>query len=214
MWEDTCIKSQLDDAMKALEFLFKDENFSHKFDLNNVSCLGNCLGGLIAILLAAKSKKISNLILLNPLTNPVDNFSRWLSSKTLERGLTQPKTPLFDSPSKVLKKQFFEDLYNYDPAAEITQFHGNLLIFTSLSDEVVFPSLSYSKLLIKYHQSSSSSSKFSQFIPLDTNHTFRASETSLYIQKILSSTIDFLLAHRKSSSSSEKKSGVASFLRN
>lgn len=203
LFEDISITSQLEDAMIALEFLFTDESCIQKLDLNNVSILGNCLGGLVSILAAVKSQKICNLVLLNPIINPGDTFSRWFTPKIIENGLAQSKTFLPFESSKCLKKQFFDELYNFDPVAEISQFSGNLLIFTSLQDEYIFPSPHTAKLLMKYH-TSPIKRVTQQLITLETNHYLRANETSLFIHKVLSSTIDFLLANQRKTISEKK----------
>src|SRR5271170_6071962 len=73
-WEDTTCSGQASDGLAAIEFLHTNEWISKQLS-SNITLLGLSNGGLIASIIASKDKRIMNVILWNPVTNPAETFS-------------------------------------------------------------------------------------------------------------------------------------------
>lgn len=192
--ENMTITSLVEDTLAVLKFFHNDENLVKKLDFANISCVGYDLGGLVAILAAVHSKKIHNLVLLNPMFNSIDSFSRLLSPT-----IFQDQNPFvevshkFSLETKRLKREFFDDLFNFDSIAELINFHGHLLVIVSKYDEIALSQ--YGALSIKYHSKHNPKYR-SQLLELETNHNFHSLETPLHIHKIISTSIEFMLAYK------------------
>lgn len=166
-WEDTTFSSQISDALVALDYASGLDNI----DPERIALLGLSQGGLVSATIAGRDSRVKSVILWSAVATPAYTYSGLLTSEVVQAGLQAgDEAVTFTLPwgaESSLKRGFFEDLFNVDPIAEITQYQGPLMPVVGINDTIVTPQPQAGQLFLTYHPGENE-----MLVELDADHVF------------------------------------------
>lgn len=152
-------------------------------DPERVILLGHSLGGAVAVLTAAKDKRVKSLVLWAAVANPLSDIVRIVGDSVYEQAV---KSGQADYSGYRLTAGFFESMTGQHPFQEAGKFNGDVLVVHGSADEDV--PVDYCFLYQKMFWLRSLGQCDKEVI-LQANHTFSSSEHTAQLLKI---TTDWL----------------------
>jgi dienelactone hydrolase len=150
-WEDTTFTSQLEDSIAALDFL--EEQVFVQTDALGV--IGLSQGGLIASCLGARDGRVKSMVLWSPVSIPAFTYGELLSFSSIHDAFVEDaiiQSPISWGGTTQLRSEFFREFFLIDPLAEISLYHGPLLVAVGSEDPIVFPQPYSGQLYLTYHE--------------------------------------------------------------
>lgn len=135
-------------------------------DHSKVCLLGHSLGGTVALLTAAKDRRVKSLILWAPAIHPMNDIIRIVGREAYEEAFRTGST--FHSGYE-LQRSFFEGLQGADIVQNIQQVAGDVLLIHGTGDEVI--PVDYTFLCQKLFWTRTNG-QCDKEILFDANHTF------------------------------------------
>jgi len=173
-YQMTSFSSQISDALAAVDYI--EKNLANQVNTQSIGMMGFSQGGLVGSTVASKDDRVDSLVLWSPVTSPAHCYQGLLLPEGIQQGLALPDGgwDMFglyldgqylgvDLP---LGKEFFEDLFNIDPVAEIRKFKNPLMVIVGKQDPIVWPQPTKGQLYMKYHQGQE------ELVALDYDHAF------------------------------------------
>lgn len=186
-FEDTTLGGQVADGLAALDFLAA----SNDIDPDRIALVGWSMGGAVASAVAGRTEHdLTSVSLWAPGSNMAASIALLLGPDIVKQGLAsggKPVTAKLPWGAEVsLKTGFFESLYAIDPAAEITEYDGPLLVAVGTKDDVVFPQPVAGQVLLDYHEGPEEL----WVRPMD--HAFNAFQGTETVDELINKTGDFI----------------------
>ncbi len=185
-WEDTCNSGQVSDGLATMQYLSTIADI----DQERIAVLGFSQGGLVAACAAGRYPKIKSAILWSPVTYPPLSGVTVFGKEIVEKGLQDRNAVLSITlpwgAQLQLKGMYFQDLFSIDPLAEITQYHGALLVIVGLKDTIVTPQPMAGAAYLIYHSGQES------LITLDADHAFNCFINTESVDKLLYWSLNWL----------------------
>ncbi|GAA0409892.1 alpha/beta hydrolase family protein [Paenibacillus motobuensis] len=103
-------------------------------DPERVTLIGHSLGGMIALLTAARDRRVKNLVMWSAVGYPFNDIVKITSRKLYDEAITRGKV---DYLGYGLTPQFFESLAAYQPFQEAKKFTGDVLVIHGTSDDAI-----------------------------------------------------------------------------
>lgn len=152
-------------------------------DPTRVTLLGHSLGGAVALLTAARDRRIKSLALWSPVGYPFNDILRIVGRKTYDEAVTKGAA---DYLGYSLTPAFFDSLLRHQPFQETQKFSGDVLIVHGTADDVI--PVDYTFLLEKtfWLRGEGRSEKVVIF---QANHTFSNGE---HKKELFKATADWL----------------------
>lgn len=126
-FEDFTVTEEIRDLKKALDFISK------VIGVRRIGVYGSSLGGLVAMMQAAKDKRIGSLVLRAPLSVH-EGIGTKAKGDILEVGGPSGKFRI--------KKQFYDDIVRYDAYKKAPRIKCPVLVIHGMNDKVVPPAQS------------------------------------------------------------------------
>ena len=171
----TTFSTQISDVLAAVEYI--DSNLSRQVDSNSIGIIGFSQGGLVGSAAAAKDKRVDSLVLWSPVSHAPIVYDGLLTKEGIKQGLTLETGGSITLGIYVegqyywdvtLGKEFFEDLFNIDPIADIRNYKKPLMAICGHNDVIIWPQPAMSQLYLKYHNGSK------KLVELDTDHSLNS----------------------------------------
>jgi dienelactone hydrolase len=172
----TSFSTQVSDALAAVDYI--ENNLEHQVNIKSIGMMGFSQGGLVGSTTAAKDKRVDSLVLWSPATFPPHEYEGLITKQGIQAGLALPDGGYdmfglylngqylgIDLP---LGKEFFEDLFNIDPVAEIRKYKNPLMVIVGTQDPIVWPQPAKGQLYMKYHRG------FEKLVALELDHAFNS----------------------------------------
>lgn len=190
--EDTTIDAQIADALAAIVFLKTQDSV----DASRLFVVGWSLGGAVAAGVAGRSPNpIKGVALWAPASNPALNLADFLGEDCIKAGLTSGgravKAKLPWGGFIWLKTPFFEDLFAFDPVAELAHYPGPIFVAVGTKDTDVKPQPQMGRTLLAYHKGPSDL----WIRPMD--HIFNAFENADTVDAVIAATAEFMEKYQK-----------------
>ncbi|WP_019006566.1 alpha/beta hydrolase [Cohnella laeviribosi] len=99
-----------------------------------VTLLGHSLGGAVALLTAARDRRIKSLVLWSTVGYPFNDILRIVGRKTYDESVTRGSA---DYLGYTLKPEFFDSLMRHQPFQETQRFSGDVLLVHGTGDDVI-----------------------------------------------------------------------------
>ena len=153
-WADTTFSGQIADAVAAIDWLQDQESV----DGDRLAVLGWSQGGLVAAHAAAQAADhVDSLILWNPVTVPVGNYTNIFGAEPLFEAIAADADDLvtLTLPWGVetdLRGGFFDEMLTTGTAGAVAQFDGPMQVFMGTQDTVITPQPGAGEMLIAYHE--------------------------------------------------------------
>jgi pimeloyl-ACP methyl ester carboxylesterase len=103
-------------------------------DHSRIILLGHSLGGAVAILTAAKDRRVKTLVLWSAVAHPHNDIVKIVGKGEYEN--LRPGIPI-DHQGYSLSTHFFESLSQHQPFEQLRRFHGDVLVMHGTADEVI-----------------------------------------------------------------------------
>lgn len=103
-------------------------------DPTRVTLLGHSLGGAVALLTAARDRRVKSLVLWSPVGYPFNDILRIIGRKTYDEAVTKGAA---DYLGYSLKPVFFDALLSHQPFQETQKFAGDVLLVHGTGDETI-----------------------------------------------------------------------------
>jgi dienelactone hydrolase len=192
VYEDTTLDGQVNDALAALDFLAA----GGEVDKTKMAVVGWSMGGAVGSAVAGRTTHpLTSVTLWAPATNMASSLTFLMGPDFVRKGLAsggEPVTGKLPWGADVsLRTGFFESLYKIDPVAEITKYHGPLLVAVGSKDETVFPQPAAGEVLLGYHDGPE------ELLVWPMDHVFNAFENAETVDKLIAKTGDFATAAMK-----------------
>ncbi len=189
-YADTTIEGQVSQAMAALDYLAAVP----EIDKDKLALVGWSMGGAVGSAVAGRTEQdLDAVALWAPGTNMAAAMSLFLGSDTIKKGLVAGDAAVEATlpwGGKVsLKGPFFNSLYAVDPAAEIGNYDGPLLVAVGTKDDVVYPQPAAGQILLDYHEGEE------ELLVWDMDHVFNAFQNAETVDKLVGATGDFIAKH-------------------
>lgn len=153
-------------------------------DPQRVVLLGHSLGGAVAILTAARDKRVKSLVLWSAVAYPFNDIVNITGKKTYE---TAVQCGSADHLGYALQPVFFESLSQHQPFEQLRKFNGDVLLVHGTADDVI--PVDYCFLYQKLFWLRSQGQCEKEVI-FQADHTFTG---SLAKEQLLTKTRDWLL---------------------
>ncbi len=164
----TGLDSMIQQTRSVLDYVFDIDSI----DPERVIVLGHSLGGAVALLTAAKDKRIRTLVLWAPVANPFNDIVKITGKKVYEDSVTNGYA---DYLGYCFKPEFFESLSRHHPFKEIKKFHGDVLLLHGTADDII--PVDYSFLYQKVFWMRSEG-RCDKEIIFQADHTFSSGEAA------------------------------------
>ncbi|MCS7464681.1 alpha/beta hydrolase [Paenibacillus doosanensis] len=103
-------------------------------DPTRVILLGHSLGGAVAVLTAAKDKRVKSLVLWSAVAHPFNDIIKITGKKTYEEAVQLGSS---DYLGYSFKPEYFESLTRHQPFEQTRKFGGDVLLVHGTNDEVI-----------------------------------------------------------------------------
>lgn len=103
-------------------------------DPTRVSLIGHSLGGMIALLTAARDRRVKNLVLWSAVGYPFNDIVKITGRDVYEKAVKQGSA---DYLGYHLTPAFFDSLGMYQPLQEAMKFQGDVLVVHGTADEEI-----------------------------------------------------------------------------
>ncbi|CAM3665400.1 alpha/beta fold hydrolase [Cohnella lubricantis] len=103
-------------------------------DPTRVTLLGHSLGGAVALLTAARDRRVKSLVLWSAVGYPFNDIVRIVGRRTYDEAVTKGAA---DYLGYSLTPSFFDSLLNHQPFQETQKFSGDVLLVHGTGDEVI-----------------------------------------------------------------------------
>ncbi|SDC52582.1 hypothetical protein SAMN02799630_00105 [Paenibacillus sp. UNCCL117] len=103
-------------------------------DPQRVILLGHSLGGAVALLTAARDKRVKTLVMWSSVAYPFNDIVGITGKKAYEQAVQNGST---DYLGYALKPVFFESLTRHQPFEQLRKFGGDVLLVHGTNDEVI-----------------------------------------------------------------------------
>jgi pimeloyl-ACP methyl ester carboxylesterase len=103
-------------------------------DPTRVILLGHSLGGAVAVLTAARDKRIKSLVLWSALAHPFNDIIKITGKKVYEDSVQHGKA---DYLGYAFEPQYFDSLTKHQPFEQSRKFTGDVLLVHGTNDEVI-----------------------------------------------------------------------------
>jgi pimeloyl-ACP methyl ester carboxylesterase len=173
-YQMTSFSSQISDALAAIDYI--RNNLEGQVNTESIGMMGFSQGGLVGSTAAARDDRVDSVVLWSPVASPTHCYQGLLLEEGIKQGLALPDGGYDDFEVYVggqgtgwilpLGKEFFEDLFNIDPVAEIRKYKSPLMVIVGKSDPIVWPQPAKGQLYMKYHQGRE------KLVALDLDHAF------------------------------------------
>ena len=190
-WLDTTFSKQIQDAVKAIDWLKKNNTV----DGSRIAIVGWSQGGLIASHAAKERPEVRSVVLWAPVVAPLITYSGLLGADNVTKALSSPASLEIQSTlpwgeKTTLKAAFYHELPFMSTAGAIANYPGPLLVIVGKKDKVVAPQPASGQMLLNYHSGKEALKVF------DTNHiwdVFSSSDTLDH--KMIPTTVKWLKKH-------------------
>lgn len=152
-------------------------------DPQRVTLLGHSLGGAVALLTAAKDRRVKSLVLWSPVAYPFNDIVRIVGRGVYDEAIQRQTA---DYQGYALTPAFFESLQQHQPFQEVSKFGGDVFIAHGTSDDVT--PADYSFLLEKTFWLRSEG-RCDKNILFQADHTYSRGEHKV---ELFRSTIEWL----------------------
>ncbi|GIP34724.1 S9 family peptidase [Paenibacillus sp. J2TS4] len=139
-------------------------------DPERVILLGHSLGGAVAVLTAARDKRVRSLVLWAAVANPLSDIVKIVGDRVYEQAIKSGKS---DYNGFQLTSHYFESMTGQHPFQEAGRFSGDVLVIHGTADEDV--PVDYCFLYQKMFWMRSLGQCDKEVI-FQANHTFSSSE--------------------------------------
>jgi len=185
--EDTTIEAQIKDALAAVAFLKTQDSV----DASRLFVVGWSWGGAVAAGVAGRSPNpIKGVALWAPVSIPASTMAYYLGQDYIYTGLASGgravKAKLPEGGFIWLKTPFFEDLFAFDPVAELERYSGPVFVAVGNKDTDVKPQPEMGQILLSYHKGPGEL----WVHPMD--HTFNAFENVVTVDALIAATAAFM----------------------
>ncbi|MEI7027956.1 alpha/beta hydrolase family protein [Paenibacillus sp. y28] len=152
-------------------------------DLARVILLGHSLGGAVALLTAARDKRVKTLALWAPVAHPFSDIVKITTKRVYEEAVSRGGA---DYLGYTLQPVFFESLTEYQPFQEVKKFSGDVLLVHGTADEIIPVDYTFLYQKVFWMRSEGQCEKEILF---QADHTFSAGDSS---RLAISKTLDWL----------------------
>ncbi len=175
-YQVTSFSSQVSDALAAVDYI--KNNLKYRVNTRSIGMMGFSQGGIVGSTAAAKNAHVDSLVLWSPVASPPHCYgnTNMLMEVGIKKGLALPDGGYDDFELYwegqgtgwfiPLGKEFFEDLFNIDPVAEIRKYKDPLMVIVGKEDPIVWPQPANGQLYMKYHEG------FEKLVVLEGDHAF------------------------------------------
>ncbi|WP_248925723.1 alpha/beta hydrolase [Paenibacillus hamazuiensis] len=114
-------------------------DYAHSIDCvdpQRIILLGHSLGGAVALLTAAKDKRIKTLVMWAAVAHPFNDIVKITGKQVYEDAVRLGEA---DYLGYKFKPAFFESLSNHHPFEQIRRFNGDVFLVHGTADEVIPP---------------------------------------------------------------------------
>ncbi|WP_168193155.1 alpha/beta hydrolase family protein [Rhodophyticola sp. CCM32] len=139
-WEETTFSTQIEDAIAAIDWMAARPEIEGR----EIAVIGWSQGGLVAAFLAEARPELDGVVLLNPVTAPLDTYGGLFGPEVMAAGMeAAPTVPVsFSLPWGVemeLNGAFFHEIAESDPVGAISRYPGPALVIVGTEDDLVIP---------------------------------------------------------------------------
>ncbi|RCX15328.1 hypothetical protein DFP94_11511 [Fontibacillus phaseoli] len=103
-------------------------------DPTRVTLIGHSLGGMVALLTAARDRRVKNLVLWSAVGYPFNDIVKITGRKVYDQSIKEGSA---DYLGYGLTPVFFESLGTYQPFQEAVKFTGDVLVIHGTSDDSI-----------------------------------------------------------------------------
>ncbi|WP_274361263.1 alpha/beta hydrolase [Paenibacillus thermotolerans] len=103
-------------------------------DPTRVTLLGHSLGGAVALLTAARDKRVTSLVLWAPSAHPFQDIVQITGKEAYEEAITRGSSEYL---GYTLHNAFFDSLSEFHPLKEATQFQGDVFLVHGTADTAI-----------------------------------------------------------------------------
>lgn len=149
-WADTTFQGQISDAIAALGYL----ETLDEIDSGRIGIIGLSQGGLVAAV-TAQDPRVDTVVLWSAVANPPLSYTGILGPEVMAEGLVTEGELSVTLPwgeETSMRRPFFEDIYNIDPIAEISDYTGPLMVVGGERDTTVAPMPYAAEIYTTYHE--------------------------------------------------------------
>jgi dienelactone hydrolase len=191
-FKDTTLDGQVKDALAALDFLAA----GGEVDRTKMAVVGWSMGGAVGSAVAGRTTHpLTSVTLWAPATNMASSLTFLMGPDFIRKGLASGGKPVTGKlpwgADVSLRTGFFESLYKIDPVAEITRYHGPLLVAVGSKDETVFPQPAAGEVLLGYHDGPE------ELLVWPMDHVFNAFQDAETVDELIAKTGDFVVEAMK-----------------
>ena len=188
-FENLTVESEIADALAGLEYLNQLENV----DKDRISVMGLSLGGIVTTATAGRSTySIRSVVLWNPGINPPAAFITMFGKDTVQNA-TKNKDAVSVAPlngnNLSLKGEFYRSLYRVVPAAELSRYHGPVLLAIGTKDDIVWPQPTSAEALLSYHTGEH------ELWARETGHVIDCDKDDIMTNDVIKKSVAFIVAH-------------------
>lgn len=149
-----------------------------------VILLGHSLGGAVALLTAARDRRVEHLILWSAVAHPFHDIVRVVGRRAYEEAVHRGSV---DYLGYTLSSRFFASLSHYHPFQEVKNIRGHVLLLHGTSDEVIPADYCFLyEKLFRLHTSCPCRKE----LVFQANHTFSSGESC---SRLLDVTTEWLV---------------------
>lgn len=147
-------------------------------DLSRVTLLGHSLGGAVAVLAAARDKRVKRLVLWAPVAHPLADITRIIGPRAHKQALSTGAT---DYLGYSLTDRFIRSMAEARPLQDTKQFRGDVLVLHGSGDEVIPSDSAFLYQKAFWLRSDGISDKE---ILLQADHSFTGADTRHHLFKL------------------------------
>jgi pimeloyl-ACP methyl ester carboxylesterase len=190
----TSFSTQISDTMAALDYITR--TLKHQVNSRSIGIFGFSQGGLVGSTVAARDKRVDSVVLWSSPSHPPHCYEELLLREGVKQGLALPEggtitlglylNGQYLNWDVTLGKEFFEDLFNVNPLAEIRKYKGPMMIVAGQNDIIVWPQPISSQSYLKYHDG------YEKLVVLNAGHSFAGEGPEVLDNAIYWSTAWFI----------------------
>lgn len=131
-FEDITISGEIEQTIACIDWLRQEDISAAKIGL-----LGYSLGGCVTSCAAVRDNKIETLVLWAPVSDPYWNMLNYMGESEFINGLQGQVICTPDGDA--LKGEFFKELNEINPIAELKNYNQPTLLIQGTEDEAIIP---------------------------------------------------------------------------